>query len=83
MSNDVTQLLTASKAHHLAYLQEDRKAPNADYAKCEAEVAQALSLREQADALDPDHTAAIWHDDAVRWPHARLLAFYRKYSSIP
>lgn len=79
----VDELLAASKAEHMAYLQEDRNAPNANYGLCEAHVAQALILRQAAHDADPEHIEAIWRDDEARWPHADLMAFYALYPSIP
>jgi hypothetical protein len=79
----VDEALALSKAAHLAYLSEDRNAPQADYGLCERHVATALELRQQAHDLDPDHTASIWRDDEARWPHEELMDFYRRYPAIP
>jgi hypothetical protein len=72
----VAQLLSASRAAHLAYQGEQRKQP-ANYAVCERYVAEALRLRSEAHAADPQHVDAAWRDDKV--PHAELVAFYARY----
>lgn len=81
----VAALLTASReAHKRKHAFANRlhhKQHVPDYPAAEAAIAEALDLRLQAHALDPDHTDPAWAKDAV--PHEELVAFYRRYPEIP
>jgi len=83
----VHALLTQSRAAH----QRKQKASGRTNAKgdviaqpnypvAEGHLADALDLRLQAHALDPDHLAPAWQDDKV--PHETLVAFMQRYASI-
>ena len=78
----VRDLLEQSKAQHRNY-QHEARTPTPNYAICAGFIAQALSLRTQADDLDPNHIAPAWTADEERWPHEALLDFYRGYPDLP
>lgn len=74
----VAALLKQSLAAHDRAKQLRRQARK-DQAR--ESLTQARALREQAHALDPDHTDAAWADEADRTPtgrntHQELTAFY-------
>jgi hypothetical protein len=57
-----------------------------NYPLAEQHMAEALRLRLEAHALDPDHTAPAWSVDAAAnkgISHAQLVSFMRRYAEIP
>lgn len=81
----VNTLLVASRAAHdrkrLAAGRVDRYGkviapPN--WPVAEQHIAEALRLRLEAHALDPDHTASGWRDDLAS--DDKLIAFYVAYA---
>ena len=81
----VNRLLVASRAAH------DMKKRNAgiinkagdviakpNWPVAEQHIVEALRLRLEAHALDPEHTASGWAQDAA--PDAELIKFYLAYS---
>ena len=76
----VSALLKRSRAHHDAKRKlANKTTPN--YPKAEAEIVNALDLRLQAHALDPNHLDPEWANDAI--PHDELVTFYERYPLIP
>lgn len=84
----VSDLLIASRAQHDQKRQHTGRTnregivthqPN--YPKAEGYIAEALRLRTEAHALDPDHLDPEWRRDVV--PHEELMAFFREYPTIP
>lgn len=86
MNDDaVNQLLATSRAEHDM---KKRKAGLTDpegrvkalpnYPQAEQHILKALTLRLEAHALDPEHTASGWADDKA--PDAELIRFYVAYS---
>lgn len=81
----VNALLVASRAAHDAKKRTvgviDSKGnviAQANYATAEQHIVEALRLRLEAHALDPEHAAPAWGDD--RRPDADLIKFYVAYS---
>lgn len=83
----VTRLLTESRAAHERYrravqghikvgAQVLQRTPN--YADADAACVDALRLRLEADAADPEHADPAWQLDAVS--HDELVLFYRTYT---
>lgn len=75
----VADLLTASRASHAAYRQLHDDAAKVKAKKPEgwqAHLWDALTLRRQAHAADPDHRDLAWSDDKAS--HADLMAFYEQ-----
>jgi hypothetical protein len=84
----VADLLLASRAAHNRKRQSTGKtdkhgviSSRPDYQKAEAHIAEALRLRLEAHALDPEHADPEWARDVA--PHDELVAFYRQYPLIP
>ena len=76
----VSALLKRSRAHHDAKRKlANKSTPN--YPKAEAEITNALDLRLQAHALDPNHLDPEWANDVV--PHDALVDWFRLYPTIP
>ena len=81
----MSALLKRSRAHHAQksrfanQMQGKQHVPN--YAKAEAEIAEALRLRLQAHELDPTHADPEWANDKV--PHEALVEFFQRYPTIP
>lgn len=68
----VADLLTESRASHTAYRRLRAPKPPG----WQAHLWDALTLRQQAHAIDPRHADPAWADDAA--PHADLMAFYTR-----
>ncbi len=84
----VGDLLIASRAQHDQKRQQTGRTSREgvvtaqpDYPKAEAYLAEALRLRLDAHALDPDHADPEWRRDVVS--HDDLVAFFRLYPAIP
>lgn len=76
----VAECLRASRAANDDRLRASNgKPPN--YAIAEGHAARALQLREQAHEQDPEHVDPEWASDKA--PHDTVVAFLRKYPSIP
>ena len=82
---EVNRLLSASRAAHDAKKRkaglidrEGKVKTKPNYAEAEQHIVEALRLRVEAHALDPDHTADGWSQD--RAPDAELIRFYVAYS---
>lgn len=57
-----------------------------DYREAEAEMREALRLREEAHALDPDHTSPAWHADQLAnkgLSHQQIVEWMQAYAEIP
>lgn len=86
----VADLLAQSRAAHDRYRRAANPRPDSnghhvhprDYATAEREVADALALRLEAHALDPEHTDEAWAGDA-KATHEQLVGFYRTYLDTP
>lgn len=75
-------LLRQSRAAHAEYHRLAAVYTGSQWEAGDAEAARdalanALALRVDADAADPDHADPGWRADKV--PHADLMAFYTKY----
>lgn len=90
--HQVAALLSASRAAHLQKKQsvgrqsQGKVIAQPNYPKAEAHIAEALSAREAAEALDPEHTAPAWSEDLAAnrgVTSAELIAFFRLYPEIP
>jgi hypothetical protein len=93
LADTVAALLSQSRAAH------DRKKKAAgltdkkgivtrhpDYPTAEAETREALRLREEAHALDPDHTAPAWSVDQAAnkgLSHRQMCDWLAFYQTIP
>ncbi|HJP60598.1 MAG TPA: hypothetical protein VJ865_11375 [Gemmatimonadaceae bacterium] len=80
----VAELLAQSKQAHTEYRRfagsVDKKGKMIqpyDEQRCVAAVERAKSTREQAHALDPEHSDPAWQTNGVM--HTELLAFYEKF----
>lgn len=72
--SEVSNLLDRSRAEHMNYQRANRDGDR----RCEKTAIQAaLTLREQAHQLDPEHDDAGWFDDTV--PHESYIGFYDLY----
>lgn len=70
-SADVAGLLADSRAAHQRYrTAADQRQPALD------QIRVALTARQAADALDPDHRHPAWSADVA--PHEALVAFYER-----
>lgn len=90
---DVARLLAASREAHLrkkhaagviSAAGDVASAPN--YPLAESHIAEALRLRLEANALDPEHTAPEWQADQLinkGVTDADMIAFFEKYPAIP
>lgn len=92
VDQQVSALLASSRAAHLQKKQsvgrqsQGKVIAQPNYPKAEAHIAEALSAREAAEALDPEHTAPAWSEDLAAnrgVTSAELLAFFRLYPEIP
>src|SRR3990167_1542909 len=89
----VATLLAQSRAAHLRKKHHAGKAdkrgsvvPPPDYPQAEQAIREAIRTREEAHALDPDHTDPAWvSDQALNHgvSHEVLMAFFRQYLLIP
>lgn len=90
---EVARLLSASReAHKRKKFSAGTINKNGDvasppnYPQAEQHLAEALRLRLEAHALDPEHTSEAWTVDALAnrgVTHDALVAFFRQYPSIP
>lgn len=71
--SDVSDKLAASRAEHSAY-RSAKRFNQVSAAKTAME--RALSLRLDADALDPDHGDPAWQAEELKYPHGPLVTFY-------
>lgn len=71
-------LLAQSRAAHDEYrkLAHKGRKPSG----WQAHLWDALTCREQAHALDPEHLDPAWSEDTA--PHETLIAFYRKQLGV-
>lgn len=88
----VAELLAASRAAHL---QKKHAAGRVDkqgvviaqpnYPKAEGHIAEALRLRREAHALDPDQMDSAWQIDRTLngCDSETLMRFFEKYPTIP
>lgn len=89
----VARLLAASREAHLrkkrfaGVVDQGGTVTSApDYPKAESHIAEALRLRLEANALDPQHTAPEWAADQVinkGITDAQLIEWFRVYPTIP
>lgn len=89
----VADLLQQSRAAHLRkkYVagradKQGRISHPPDYPQAESHIAEALRLRLEAEALDPEHTDPAWSTDLSAnkgVSSADLIAFFRAYPAIP
>lgn len=88
MISEVARLLTAARAMHFQKKHfagkraKDGTLTPPNYPEAERCIFEALTLRQQADALDPDHADPAWRFDLTEnkgIPHERLMASYREY----
>ena len=89
----VATLLAQSRAAHLRKKHHAGRAdPKGrvlsapDYPQAEHAIREAIRTREEAHALDPDHTDPAWvSDQALNHgvSHEVLMAFFRQYLLIP
>ena len=88
----VKALLDSSRSEHLQKKHAAGTQANGvvtskpNYPKAEAHIATALRFREEAEALDPDHTAPAWAEDLAAnkgITSAQLIDWYRRYPEIP
>jgi hypothetical protein len=89
----VNTLLSQSRAAHdrkkRAAGQTDKdgkvtRSPN--YPEAEADIRTALELRQQAHALDPDHTSPAWMADQLAnkgLTHQQMCQWFTEYLAIP
>lgn len=85
---EVARLLTAARKAHDAKkraagtVQTDGKTSTPDYQTAEAHIREALSLRQEAHDLDPNHIDPAWQADQTAnrgVSHADLCAWFEKY----
>ncbi len=69
----VAEMLDASHMAHNYYRNAVAERRSMDAA---ASLRAALLARQAADAADPQHTDPAWHDEAKKFPHLQLMAFY-------
>lgn len=89
----LAELLSQSRAAHARKKEcvgrvgpGGRMMQSPDYPLAEQHIAEALRLREEADALDPEHRSPVWSRDRAAnkgVSHGDLVAFFRKYATIP
>ena len=78
-----SDLLARSRARHAQYR---GMASLRNYPALEACLSEALTLRQQAQALDPEHADPAWIEDQAAMKgvsSADLCAFYEKYLVTP
>ena len=89
----VATLLAQSRSGHLRKKHQAGKADKRgsvvsppDYPQAEQAIREAIRTREEAHALDPDHTDPAWVSDQALnrgVSHEALLAWLRQYLTIP
>lgn len=89
----ISHLLTTARAEHLAKKHAAGRANKAghvtippNYVKAEQHIRQAVACREEAERLDPEHTAPAWREDLAAnkgQTNQTLLAWMRHYLTIP
>jgi len=89
----VSDLLAAARKAHLAKKHaagkvgsDGKVTSNPNYPTAEAHIREALRLRQQAHALDPQHLDPAWQTDQVEnkgVPHQDLMAWFELYLEIP
>jgi len=72
-------LAQANGAHHAYRAELGALHPNT----ARTWLAQAQSLRQQAQDADPDHLDAVWAAQEAAYPHAALMAFYAEQLALP
>lgn len=72
--SEVSNLLDRSRAQHMNYQRANR---NGDTRLEKTSIQEALSLRDKAHKLDPEHEDSGWFDDVV--PHESYIGFYDLY----
>lgn len=72
--SEVSTLLARSRSEHTNYQTANR---DGDKRREKSSIQSALSLREQAHELDPQHTDLSWEDDPVS--HETIIDFYSLY----
>lgn len=75
LDRTIANKLRAARAAHLSYQYAKRDNPG----QAKTEMLLAQRLRQEAEAIDPGHTATVaWQQDSLTHPHQDLLAFYDK-----